>query len=191
MRKITMLNRVSIDGFFASLNDANFGMDWFVGDPEVDKAVRSGEDPVDTLVLGGVTYRGFERSWTPFLEDPHAPEGSKAIAQALTAQRKVVFSRSMQEASWANTELYGGEPAEVVRRMKAEEGRGILIMGSGTIVRQLANEALIDDYVFIVTPVVAGQGKPLFAEVHSFPLTLKETRAFPSGNVVLRYGLKN
>jgi dihydrofolate reductase len=63
-------------------------------------------------------------------------------------------------------------------------------MGSGTIVHQLANEGLIDEYLFIVTPVVAGEGKPLFKHVKQFGLTLVKTKAFNSGNVLLHYELK-
>ncbi|MFC5649591.1 dihydrofolate reductase family protein [Paenibacillus solisilvae] len=66
----------------------------------------------------------------------------------------------------------------------------ILILGSGTIVQQLANEGLIDEYLFIMTPVVAGEGKPLFKHVKQFGLTLLETKAFRSGNVLLHYELK-
>ncbi|WP_243356244.1 dihydrofolate reductase family protein [Bacillus litorisediminis] len=73
---------------------------------------------------------------------------------------------------------------------KLEEGCGILIMGSGTIVQNLANEGLIEEYVFFVTPVVADNGKPLFKQVRQFGLTLKETTAFKSGNVIMRYELK-
>ncbi|CAG7654884.1 dihydrofolate reductase family protein [Paenibacillus allorhizosphaerae] len=190
MRKITMLNRVSIDGYFASLNDAAFGMDWFVPDPEVDKAVRSGDGQMDTLILGGITYRGFESHWAPMLSNPQAPKEMKAIAEELTHMTKVVFSRKRKQSSWANTKLFDDKPSEVVRRLKAEEGAGILIMGSGSIVQQLASDALIDEYVLIVTPVVAGRGKSLFKEVDRFGLTLKETTAFKSGNVILRYELQ-
>ncbi|MEO7705490.1 MAG: hypothetical protein ABIV92_12720 [Thermoflexales bacterium] len=58
MRKIVVLNRVSIDGFFASLNQKSWGMDWFVQDPAVDKAAHAliaGDSPPDTLILGGIT----------------------------------------------------------------------------------------------------------------------------------------
>ncbi|MNH48165.1 hypothetical protein D3C79_1117940 [compost metagenome] len=63
-------------------------------------------------------------------------------------------------------------------------------MGSGSIVQQLAEAGLIDDYLFIMTPVVAGEGKPLFQHVNQFGLSLVEARAFQSGNVVLHYELK-
>ncbi len=191
MRKIKMLNRVSIDGYFASLNNANFGMDWFVHDPEVDKAVHASGGRMDTLLLGGITYRGFERSWVPFLNDPNAPAQLKAVAEELTQMKKIVFSENLKEANWENTKIMNGDLENNVRRLKEEEaGTDILIMGSGSIVQQLAKAGLIDEYLFIMTPVVAGEGKPLFRHVHQFGLSLVEARAFPSGNVVLHYELK-
>lgn len=162
----------------------------FVGDPEVDKAVRAGDEPMDTLILGGITYRGFESHWAPMLTDPHAPNEMKAIADELTNMNKVVFSRKRKEATWDNTRLFDGHVAEVVRKLKNEEGSGMLIMGSGTIVQQLANEGLIDEYLFILTPVVAGEGKALFEHVRQFGLALVKTKAFTSGNVLLHYRLK-
>nr|WP_244527529.1 dihydrofolate reductase family protein [Lihuaxuella thermophila] len=72
-----------------------------------------------------------------------------------------------------------------MRQLKNGEGADILIFGSGTIVQQLANEGLIDEYLFILTPVVAGEGKPLFKDVKQFPLTLLGAKAFKSGNVLL------
>lgn len=191
MRKIKMLNRVSIDGYFASLNDATFGMDWFVHDPEVDKAVHASGGRMDTLLLGEITYMGFERSWVPLLHDPNAPEQMKAVAEELTQMTKIVFSSKLKEAKWENTKIFDGNLVDVVRKLKEETGSDILVMGSGTIVRQLAEEGLIDEYMFIVTPVVAGEGKPLFQHVKRFDLRLKDTRAFKSGNVVLHYELKS
>ncbi|MFC0213730.1 dihydrofolate reductase family protein [Paenibacillus chartarius] len=185
-----MLNRISIDGYFASLNEETFGMDWFVHDPEVDVALRSGRGTLDTLILGGRTYRGFERSWVPILHNPQAPQSMRAVAEELTAMTKIVFSKETGELTWANTKRYNGSVGDVARSLKEGEGTDIMVMGSGTIVQQLAREGLIDEYVFILTPVVAGKGKPLFEYVDRFGLMLIEAKAFASGNVVLRYRLQ-
>jgi dihydrofolate reductase len=190
MGKIKMLNRISIDGYFASPNEANFGMDWFIHDPEVDKAAHVIGGKMDTLILGGTTYRGFERHWVPVLKDPHAPQHLKEIAEELTAMTKVVFSRSIKESNWKNTQIHYDNLIEVVGQLKHRSSSDILVLGSGSIVQQLAKEGLIDDYIFIVTPIVAGEGKPLFPSVKQFELTLVEARTFESGNVVLQYVLK-
>jgi dihydrofolate reductase len=196
MRKIAMLNRISNDGFFASLNEKTWGMDWFVQDPKVDKYAHKlldGDRPPDTLMLGGTTYRGLERSWTPWLKDPKAPKEMKAVAEELTKMTKVVFSKTLKkdEITWKNTQLHAGNLIEVVKDLKHGKGAGILIMGSGTIIQQLANEGLIDEYVFILTPIIAGEGKPLFKDVKQFGLKLLSTKSFDSGNVLLHYGTDN
>lgn len=187
-----MLNRISLDGFFASLKKKTWGMDWFVPDPEVDKAAHKmgeGAKPPDTLILGGTTYRGFERSWTPWLKDPNAPKEMKAVAEELTNMTKVVFSKTLKkrEITWENTQLHAGNLIEVVKKLKRGKGGGIMIMGSGTIIQQLAKKDLVDEYVFILTPVVAGEGKPLFKLVKQFGLRLISTKSFGSGNILLHY----
>ena len=63
----------------------------------------------------------------------------------------------------------------------------MLIMGSGSIVQQLTQERLIDDYIFIVTPVIAGTGKSMFKDVKQLGLKLLKTQSFQSGNVLLHY----
>ncbi|MDN4525152.1 dihydrofolate reductase family protein [Fictibacillus fluitans] len=187
MRKITVLNRVSVDGYFASLNEANFGMDWFIQDPEVDKAVHNGEEEVSAFIFGADTYRGFERSWVPMLNNPDTPKHLKDMAQVLTDNTKYVFSTTIKEASWENTRLYSSEPVEVITRVKHEEGGNILIFGSGSIVQQLGNAGLIDEYMLIMTPIIAGEGKALFQGMKQTGLTLAKTQAFQSGNVLLHY----
>ena len=67
----------------------------------------------------------------------------------------------------------------------------MVIFGSGTIVRQLTAEGLMDEYLFVVTPVILGAGKSLFKDVKKLDLKLLETKNFKSGNVLLHYKAKN
>jgi len=191
MRKVIMLNRISIDGMFASLNEHSFGMDWFVPDPEVEKFVHTlgspGDQAPDTLLLGAATFQGFEAAWVPFLTNPQAPAPMRAIAEELTQMVKVVFSHRISNPTWANTKVTSQPADDYVRRLKGEPGADIMIMGSGTVVQALATAGLIDHYLFIVTPVIAGPGKPLFQGVASQKLRFVESKAFASGNVVLHY----
>ena len=189
MRKITMLNRVSMDGFFASLNEATWGMDWFIADPEIDRVVHADAGQSGTLIAGGITYRGFEKSWVPFLKDPNAPPQMRAVAEELTGMTKLVFSKTLKTTTWENTRLYDGNLIEEIRKQKQAPGEHMLILGSGTIVQQLSQERLIDDYFFILTPVIAGTGKPLFKDVRQLSLKLIENKSFSSGNVLLHYSI--
>ncbi|TXK80692.1 dihydrofolate reductase family protein [Paenibacillus sp. N3.4] len=187
MNKIKMLNRISIDGYFASLNEASSGMEWFIHDPEVDKAAHAIGGKMNTLILGGTTYRLFERSWVPMLHNPDAPSHLREIAQELTDMTKIVFSKTINGTEWDNTQIYNDKLIEVVQQLKRDASSDILVLGSGSIVQQLAKEGLIDEYIFIVSPVVAGKGKPLFEHVRQFALTPVEARTFESGNIVLHY----
>jgi hypothetical protein len=81
MRKIKMLNRISIDGYFASSNEESYGMDWFIHDPEVDKVAHEIGGKMDTLILGSTTYILFERYWVPILNDPGASNQMRGIAE--------------------------------------------------------------------------------------------------------------
>src|SRR5262245_51203895 len=130
MRKIVMLNRISIDGFFAGPKGE---IDWFIQDPEVDKAAHELMQP-DTLLLGRVTYQMFESHWPPVARDPNAPAGARKLANELNELTKVVFSKTLKEVTWENSKLLKGHVAEEVRELKQGAGPDITIFGSGTIV---------------------------------------------------------
>ncbi len=188
MRKVIMFNRVSVDGFFAGPNGE---IDWFVVDPELDKALHEMGQPdavaPDTVLLGRVTYQLFESVWPKIAADPNAPKEARTTADELNRMTKVVFSKTLKEVSWENTRLVNGDVAKEVARLKQEKGSDILIFGSGTIVQQLTAGGLIDEYLFAVTPVILGAGKSLFNGVKKLDLVLLEARNFKSGNVLLHY----
>jgi dihydrofolate reductase len=188
MRKIVMINRISIDGFFAGQNGE---IDWFVRDPELDKALHEmgplDAVPPDTVLLGRVTYQLFESVWPQIAADPNSPKEARVTADELNQMTKVVFSKTLKEVSWENTKLVKGNVAKEVDRLKQEKGSDILIFGSGTIVQQLTAVGLIDEYLFAVTPVILGAGKSLFTGVKKRDLELLEARNFKTGNAVLHY----
>ena len=99
-----------------------------------------------------------------------------------------MFSRTLAKASWKNTTLVKSDLATAVRKMKTESGPDMAILGSGSIVSQLAQAGLIDEFQIVVNPIVLGNGKTMFDGVKE-KLTLKliNTRAFGNGNVVLYY----
>ncbi len=187
MRKVVVMNRVSLDGFFAGPNGE---IDWFIHDPEVDQALHAADPdavPADTVLFGRVTYKMFEAHWPKAAVDPNAPEGERAMGRELNEMTKVVFSRTLKEVTWVNSRLARSEPAEEVRKLKQGPGNTILIFGCGTIVQQLAAAGLIDEYLLIVTPVALGTGKSMFDGVQRLKLKLVEARGFKSGNVLLHY----
>jgi len=186
MRKIVVSNWVSTDGFFAGPNGE---IDWIVQDPGVNQATHELMDP-DTLLAGRVSYQGFENFWPKVAKDPNSPEEMRKIADEMNQMTKVVFSRTLKEVTWENSKLINGNIIEEVQKLKKGSGADMVIFGSGTIVQQLANEGLIDEYLLAVSPVVLGTGKLLFKDVKKHGLELLEARNFNSGNVLLRYQTK-
>ena len=189
MGKIVVLNRVSLDGYYAGPNGE---LDWNVPDPELDRYVmtpRQGEYEAspDTVLFGRVTYELFERHWPHVAANPNAGEGERRMADALNTMNKVVFSTTRKDVTWQNSRLLPGNVADEVRALK-DAGASMIIFGSGTIIRELADAGLIDEYQLIVSPRALGTGKTLFAGAQPFGASLLEARAFPaSGNVLLRY----
>jgi dihydrofolate reductase len=110
------------------------------------------------------------------------------VAKRMNAAAKVVFSRTLDKAAWANTRLVKNDLSGEIRRMKAEPGEGMVIFGSGSIISQLARDGLIDEYQIIVNPVVLGAGRTMFEGTKEvLSLKLIKSRVFPNGNVLLFY----
>jgi dihydrofolate reductase len=186
MRKLRMQNRISIDGFFASLNKKTNGMEWFVQDPAIEKAAHK-LGKADTLILGKETFVLFQQAWVPMLTNPKAPTPMKKLAQELTNMKKIVFSTTLKATDWENTTFHDNDLTGVVKKLKRQKGGDILIMGSGSVVQQLTKAGLIDEYAFIVTPIIAGEGKPLFKDVSQLKLELMSIKHFASGNVLSQF----
>ena len=183
MRKVVMLNRVSLDGYFAGPNGE---IDWFIHDPAVDKAAHEVMNP-DTLIMGRLTYEMFESYWPHVAKDPTAPAGAKKMSHELNEMHKIVFSKTLKEVSWVNTRLVHSDPVAEVAKLKQGDGADITIFGSGSIVQLLANAGLIDAYAIILTPTVLAEGKALFEDVKPLDFDVVDTRHFESGNVLVYY----
>lgn len=185
MRKITLFNRISLDGFFSGPDG---GIDWSIPDAELDKHVMGGGSPgPGAVLLGRITYQMFENVWPHVARDPNAPAMAKQMAGSLNRMTKLVFSHTLKQLTWENSMLIKGDVTEQVRKIKQAGGGDIIIFGSGTIVQPLASAGLIDEYQLILTPVILGAGKPMFQGVKRSGLKLVEAKAFSSGNVLLTY----
>jgi dihydrofolate reductase len=182
MRKVVAFESVSLDGYFA---DVNGDMSWaHKQDAEWNAFVGGNASGGGALLFGRVTYELMASFWPT----PAAMERAPVVAEGMNNMPKVVFSRTLDKASWKNTTLVKGDIAAAVRKMKQESGPDMAILGSGSIVSQLAQAGLIDEFQIVVNPIVLGGGKTLFDGVkEKLPLKLINTRAFGNGNVVLYY----
>jgi dihydrofolate reductase len=108
----------------------------------------------------------------------------------MNSHPKIVFSKTLEKASWSNTTIVKDDPARH-QAMKSEPGGPMVIMGSGSIVSQLTRAGLIDEYQILVLPVVLGEGKTLFdGAKKQLSLTLTKSRTFKNGRAFLVYETK-
>ncbi len=114
------------------------------------------------------------------------------IALALNGMTKLVFSRTMQDVTWRNARLLHELDPHKIEAMKRQPGDHMIVFGSGSIVSQLTQYGLIDEYHFVVCPILLGSGQPLLSGVsRRLQLDLLEAKPLPSGNVMLRYARPN
>ncbi|HEV2320818.1 MAG TPA: dihydrofolate reductase family protein [Gammaproteobacteria bacterium] len=184
MRRLIVFNNISLDGYFTGAGGdfswAKDGMD----DSEFSAFVAGNASGEGELLFGRVTYEMMASFWPT----PAAKAAMPEVAAGMSRSRKVVFSRRLTKADWQNTRLIKGELVAEARKLKQEEGPGMAILGSGSITAQLAAAGLIDEYQFVVNPVVLGTGRTMFEGLAKpLPMRLTESRAFKNGKLFLRY----
>jgi dihydrofolate reductase len=136
------------------------------------------------LLFGRVTYDLMRSFWPT----PQAAQQMPVVAERMNNFPKVVFSRTLDRASWNNTTLVKGDIAQAVRQMKKDSAAGLTILGSASIISQLAQERLIDEFQMVVIPIALGAGKTMFDGMKDrLPLKLLSSRTFGNGNVLLCY----
>jgi dihydrofolate reductase len=182
MPKLVVYNAMSIDGYFT---DGNGDMSWaHKRDPEWQAFVSENASGGGQLLFGRVTYDLMASFWPT----PLAAQSNPIVVERMNNLRKFVFSTTLEKASWNNTTLLKGDVSTEVRKLKQAPGPDIVIMGSGSIVAQLADAGLIDEYQIVLNPLVVGNGRTLFEGVkRKLPLKLARSRPFGNGNVVLFY----
>jgi dihydrofolate reductase len=182
MRKLVVFNSVTLDGYFV---DSKGDMSWaHKNDDEWNAFVSENASGSGMLVFGRITYELMASYWPT----PMALQNSPVVAKGMNAMPKIVFSRTLDNASWSNTKLLKGDLATEVRKLKQEPGPAMVILGSGTIVSQLAQQNLIDEYQIALSPSVLGQGRTMFEGVkQKLNFKLTNSRAFRNGNIFLCY----
>ncbi|MES2304572.1 MAG: dihydrofolate reductase family protein [Gemmatimonadota bacterium] len=180
MRKLSVFNNVTIDGYFTG---ANGDFSWAHSgppDPEFDAFVAGNAESNGELLFGRVTYQLMAAFWPT----PAAAQMNPVVAAGMNSMPKIVFSSTLERAEWHNTRVIRGGLATAVRQMKSEIGPDLVILGSGTLVAQLAQESLIDEYQLVVNPIAIGSGRTMFDGLSSpRQLKLASTRAFASGKL--------
>ena len=189
MRKVVVQQFLTLDGYAAGPNgELDFVTEsGAAADPTSGAFVESQLafiESIDTILLGAVTYRMFAAYW------PEQTTETQAIADALNATPKVVFSSTLESAPWGSWEpvrVVSGSAAEEVRRLKADPGKDMVVWGSLALSDSLMREGLVDEYRLQVCPVVLGRGKRLFEDGLDMQwLTRLETETYDE-MVAVRY----
>lgn len=196
-RKVLVTMYMTLDGFAALAEGPD--------DPEAERefwqAMWNGPmGQVDTLLLGRKTYEGWASFWPALVDSDN--EHWRAFARFSTKVEKVVFSQTLQTATWSNSRIVRGPVAEEIARLKALPGENIIVAGGVQLVQSVLAQDLEDELCLTVSPTLVGRGLPLFQMEptldhhddvvplgapgrHDFRLL--ESRAFRSGAIFLRY----
>jgi len=185
MRTLSVFNFISLDGCFEG--PVKGDISWHKHDEEgrAFSAEKLGQG--NMLLFGRVTYDIMSSYWP----SEAALRSDSIEAERMNRAEKIVFSRTLDRASWNNTTVIKDDIVGRVREIKRSEGKNMTILGSGSIVTLFAAHGLIDEYQFMVDPVVLGNGTRIFDGIEKqLELTLTGTRVFRNGCVLLSYKQK-
>src|SRR5512135_3071673 len=181
MRKVVFAINITTDGFYSHTDG--------IADDELHEYFTRLLRNARLLVYGRITYQLMVPYWPDVARKQSGPEAEIAFARVFDSLDKVVVSTTLQHVDGNNTRIVRGNVAEEVVALKQQPGKDICV-GSLTIASQLSARGLIDEYRFLVHPVVAGKGPRLFETVKpqdSLRLDLLALKTFQSGVVALQY----
>jgi len=180
MRPLSLQQHVSLDGYI--LEEGTEFFRWWEALPNDEEA---GAHLVEELrragthIMGRVTYEAMAAHW------PTSPE---PVASVMNDIPKVVFSKTLSAADWAESRIAGGDTGEEIARLKAEPGGDIVVHGGVRFVQSLTRLDVVDEYRLYVYPIAVGSGNSLFAGIEGLRLLrLVSHTAFPSGAMELVY----
>src|SRR5271165_4944571 len=143
----------------------------------------------DLLVYGRITYQLMVPYWPEIAKNASETKADREFAQTFVSKRKIVFSRSLASAEDENTRIVRANLRAEILKLKQEPGKNILV-GGVEIPSQLIELGLVDEYHFVVAPILAGEGRRLMEGVslpEKLQLKLVESKIFESGCVALHY----
>ena len=175
MRKINAWLFVTLDSVIEAPEK------WVMADDDMFGAIEADYAKSDALLLGRRTYETFAASW---------PERGSEVPNAdwMNNTRKYVASTTLKSPEWNNSTVIDGDVAEAVTRLKLEDGTDIMVNGSGTLVRALMHDHLLDELRLFLHPIVVGSGRRLFDdESDPVELTLVDSHVYANGVISLTY----
>lgn len=176
MRKLFVSEFITLDGVIEAPHEWSFPY-WNddIGQFKIRELFNS-----DGLLLGRVTYQGFAEAWPSRTDED-------GFADRFNSFPKYVVSTTLSRVDWNNSILITNNVIEQIAGLKQQPGQDIMINGSGTLVKFLIKEDLIDEYHLLVYPIVLGKGIKLFNEGDQTNLKLVESKAYSTGVIGLIY----
>jgi dihydrofolate reductase len=179
---------VSLNGCMA---DAGGGLDWHLQNWTSDMAQLLGQQlsRADTLLLGRNTYSAMAGYWPALSKDLCISREDIPYADLINNIEKVVCSSTLKQPGWNNSRTIKGNLRRQIVKLKQQPGKDIIVYGSHTLVQDLIQYNLVDEYILWVYPIAIAQGTALFK--HAQNLKLVRLHQFPSGVIVLHYAVAN
>lgn len=178
----------SLDGFVGGPNGE---MDWISINDEIFDFVGTMTAKADTALYGRVTYEMMQGYWPTAADQPNASKHDIEHSAWYSKVSKIVLSRTLSDEGLENTKVIGDQLTDNINQIKNQEGQNIIIFGSPGASHSLLSLGLIDEFWLFVSPVLIGEGIPLFKGVREkTKLALIETKTFACGVVALHYELK-
>lgn len=179
MRKVIFSINVTIDGYADHTA--------MIADDELHEFYTGLLDTVDVVLFGRTTYELMAGFWPNAREDPRSTKSIIKFADKFNSISKMVFSKKLNKVNWNNTVLNKGDLIDEVLKMKKQRGKNISA-GSLSIASALTEKQLVDEYWFLIHPIILGKGKPLFKDLNRRSnLKLVDTKTLKSGVAVLHY----
>jgi dihydrofolate reductase len=159
MRQLKLQVQISVDGYVAGPNGEMDWMTWNMDD-KLKQYINTITDLSDTILLGRKMTDGFVSHWTSLLSKPKDP--SYAFAKKMVDTPKVVFSKTLEKSTWANTTLAKGNLVDEITKLKKQDGKDIVVYGGASFVSNLIAQNLIDTLHLFVNPAAIGNGMKIF-----------------------------
>jgi dihydrofolate reductase len=181
MPKLSCFNFVSLNGFYKGLRE---DISWHRHGEEEAQFSAENAQKESILLFGRVTYEMMYSFWSTEQAMAMMPQ----VAEGMNRSEKIVFSRTLEKAEWNNARVVQHDIYSEVRKLKENGTKDMTILGSGSIVSQLADHGLIDLYSIMLDPVAIPYGSSIFHGISKkLDLRLIGTRTFESGVVLLNY----
>jgi dihydrofolate reductase len=172
-----MWNLMTLDGYFEGAKKWDLGFHEQVYGPELEELGLQQLESAGAILYGRVTYEGMASYWQ---------SARGRTAELMNSVPKIVFSRTLEEATWNNTRLVREGAEDEVARLKREDGGDLYVIGSADLSASLMARDLFDEYRLCIAPTVLGAGTPLFKPTtNPKPFRTREARTLKTGGILL------